>query len=122
MILLCIRVKETRLYLLTLHFTFKGECNDCTEANVCRPREPTNPKAFRKGGRMNKRMARLNGIWKYPVCDRDGEVKFDSLCDFHMARCEAVKDDDEQLPEGGSEAKSFVFATFSCIVHYNALY
>ena len=86
-----------------------GECKNCDKENVCLSN--TNPKAFKVGGRKRVSKKMKNPIWTRPVCDEDGEVKFDNLCDFHMARCETFKDDGP-MPEGGSRIYSIlVFLT-----------
>ncbi|XP_066913871.1 uncharacterized protein [Clytia hemisphaerica] len=75
-----------------------GECKNCDEENVCLSK--TDLREYQIGGRgkvMNK-MKHL--VWMKPICKADGEKLFDDLCGYHMARCEAVKDD-KPLPEGG---------------------
>merc|ERR1712137_1326586 len=80
----------------------KGECGVCTKESIC-PKTMTEPSESQVGGRKIKmNMKRKNirgGIWKKPVCNEEGEQVYESMCDFHIAKCQALKNDDT-IPQG----------------------
>jgi len=66
---------------------YSGDCGVCTKENVC----PFERRRKAEGGKRKRNVRPMNRK-NFRVCADDGSA-YDSLCDFHVAKCKKFKED-----------------------------